>query len=283
MKINQNTSILFWLFKAKQSEDGKAPIYCRITIEGRRTEFSTGKKTDTCQWKPKPGEARGKSEEALTINRELNKIKAALQKICDQLEAIHPRITAEMVKNIFLGTGPQNKTIQEVFTEYNLILKERVQAKEPTLKLKTWQRFEITREKVTGFLKHKYASSHKLLRDLKNTFGEDFRHYLTTVEDIGLNTAMKYLKNTKQVLHYAVLQQYIGISPMAGFKCTYKNPKRERLTWQELIHLYETPMAIARLEEVKDVYVFSCFTGYAYMDVYKLTPENVLPWIDGSR
>ncbi|MCU7549331.1 site-specific integrase [Chitinophagaceae bacterium LB-8] len=283
MKINQNTAILFWLCKAKQSEDGKIPIYCRITVEGKRAEFSTGKKIKADNWSSKSGEAKGFSEEAVTINRELRKIKAGLQKTYDQLDATHERVTAEMLKNTYLGIGPRNKTINEVFAEYNKILKERAEAKEPTLKVKTWQRFEITKQKVIDFLKHKYSNSQKLISEIKNTFGDDFKHYLTTVDNIGMNTAMKYLKNTKQVFHYAVLQEYIPTSPMAAFKCSYKNPKRERLTWQELVGLYETPMTVARLEEVRDVYVFSCFTGYAYIDVYKLTPENVVPWIDGSK
>lgn len=283
MKINQNTSILFWLFKAKQSEDGKSPIYCRITIEGKRAEFSTGKKIKSTNWNAEQGAAKGSSEEAININRELRKIQAELQRFYDQLDATHDRVTAELLKNAYLGIGPRYKTILEVFTEYNQIMKERAEAKEPTLSKATWIRFEIGKKKVEAFLKHRNGTSEKFIRDVKNTFGEDFKHYLTTVENICMNTAWKYLKIAKQVFRYAVLREYIPTSPMASFKCTYKNPKRERLTWDELVTLYESPMPVKRLEEVRDVYVFSCFTGYAYMDTYKLTPENVIPWIDGSK
>ncbi len=283
MKVNQSTCILFWLFKAKTSADGKSPIYCRITIEGRRAEFSTGKKINQELWDTKPGIAKGKSEECIHINKELAKIKAGVQKIYDQSEALNPRVTPEMVKNAYLGIGAAHKTVAEVWKEYNQLLHERATAKEPTLKLTSWQRFEITKNKVNAFIKHKYKTNDKFLRDIKNTFGDDFKHYLTTVDNICMNTAMKYLKNTKQMFHYAALQEYVDISPMAHFKCIYKNPKRERLTWLEIMKLYETPMKVERLEEVKDVYLFGCFTGYAYMDVYKLQSENVMPWIDGTK
>jgi hypothetical protein len=92
-----------------------------------------------------------------------------------------------MFKNSCLGIGSQNKTINEEFTGYNKIL-ERAEAREPTLKLKTWQRFEITKEKVIDFVKHQYSVSQKLIREIRNTLGDDFKHYLITEDDLGLNT-----------------------------------------------------------------------------------------------
>ena len=283
MKLNQSTSILFWLFKAKKSADGKTPIYCRITIDGLRAEFSTGKKIEPINWKSKPGEAKGKSDEAIAINRELSKIKAGVQRVYDQLDAIHARITAEMVRNSYLGVNPRNKTIDELFTEFNNLLLEKVKAKEATHDINTWKGFRTTKNKINDFVRYKFNVKDKLLSEIKGSFGEDFKHYLTTVDNLILNTASKYIRNTKQVLNYGVRREYITSNPLQDVKCPYKNPKRARLTWAEIMKVYETEMPLKRLEEVKDVYLFSCFTGYAYGDVYNLTPENVMPWVDGSK
>ena len=85
------------------------------------------------------------------------------------------------------------------------------------------------------------------------------------------------------MLRWAKKQGYLQTNPLEGFKCTYKDPKRLRLTLEELIRMFHTEMPVKRLEEVRDVYVFACFTGYAYMDLYKLEPENVIYWIDGTK
>jgi integrase len=196
---------------------------------------------------------------------------------------VQQRVTAEMLKNTYQGVGPENKLMSEAWKEYNAILLQRVNAKEPTLDLDTQERFVITANKVTAFLKHKYKTADKLLRDLKDSFGDDFFHYLTTEDELCRNTAMKYMKNTKQMLRWAARQGYVKTNPLEDFKCKYKDPKRQRVTLDELIRMYNTKMPVRRLEEVRDIYVFGCFTGYAYMDLYNLTPENVMHWIDGTK
>jgi len=283
MKINQSMAILFWIAKAKKTADGKIPIYCRITVNGLRAEISTGKKIEAAKWATDPGIAKGSTAEAQSINKELNKIKADLQKFYDQLEAVHDWVTAEMLRNAYLGIGPEKKSLMDAFTVHNQVLLERARADEPTLKEKTWQRFEITKGKVKEFLLHEYRLSDKLLTDVKRSFGEEFKHYLTTTGKLKLNTAMKYLKNTKQVFEFSVNREWITYNPMSGFKCTYRQPKRTRLTWEEILRIYQHPMPVKRLEEVRDVYIFSCFTGYAYQDVYLLEPDNVVRWLDNKH
>lgn len=283
MKINHTTSVLFWLFKAKQSSDNKAPIYCRITYDYKRSEFSTGKKIHPDLWDPRAGQAKGKSDEAIFINKELNNIRSGIQNTFDQLIATESVLTAENIRNTYLGIGKNFITLLNLFEEYNKMLKERAEAKEPDICMKTWYRFDLTRQKVAAFLQHKYKLADRPLKDTHPVFGDDLKHYLTTVENISANTALKYVKNAKQVFQYAVVHGYIQVNPLLSFKCPYKNPKRERLTWKELLDLHEKDMPIARLQEVKDVYVFTCFTGYAYSDIYALTPDDVMHWIDGSK
>ncbi len=283
MKINQEISILFWLFKAKKTTDGKSPIYCRLTINGKRVEFSTGKKIEDAKWLREAGIVKGGGVEAQMINKELNMVKADIQRHYDLLRASNSLITAEILRNRYLGVDAERKTILDTFTAHNKVLRQRVDAEEPTLREKTWQRFEITQDKVKSFLKSEFNVSDILLSDIKNSFGSDFKHYLTTVDNLAMNTAMKYLKNTKQVFDFAVLKEWRSSNPMAAFKCTYRQPKRQRLLWDEIMKIYIHPMPIQRLEEVRDVYIFSCFTGYAYQDVYLLTPQNVVKWIDGNK
>ena len=100
----------------------------------------------------------------LHINKELTKIKSDLQRTFDRLEAVQQRVTAEMLRNTYQGVGPENKLMSEAWKEYNAILLQRVNAKEPTLDLDIQERFVITANKVAAFFDHKYKTSDKLLR-----------------------------------------------------------------------------------------------------------------------
>nr|WP_249207831.1 site-specific integrase [Chitinophaga hostae] len=138
---------------------------------------------------------------------------------------------------------------------------------------RTLKRFEITKEKVVAFLKSHFHVSDKPLSEIKFSFAPDFEHFLTTAQGIGANTAMKYVKILKQMLKLAVDQGWLVVSPLSRFKCSYEEPQRERLTRDEIMALYNKEL-IPRLEEVRDIYLFCCFTGYAYTDVLHLTTDK---------
>jgi site-specific recombinase XerD len=283
MKVSHHMSILYWYNASKETESKKAPIYCRITINGKRAQFSKGIYVLRDQWDDQAKMVKGSSEQVRTWNRDLIKTNNDLTAIYNRLQYVHEVVTPEMVVKEFKGDVPERKTFLNVFEEHNKMMLERTKAKDDPLNEATYKRFEITKGKVEKFLRYQFHSVEKAINEVSMSFGDDFKHYLNTVERISMNTAMKYCKNTKQVFKYACSKEYISINPMAMFKCVYKNPKRERLTWHELINLYQKEMPVKRLEEVRDVYVFSCFVGYAYMDVFNLEPENVILWIDGSK
>jgi hypothetical protein len=119
------------------------------------------------------------------------------------------------------------------------------------------------------------------LEDIEMALAVNFFHYLT-MENIGDNTAMKYVKTLKQIIDRAIDEGWIKHNSITGFKCTYVDPDRETLEQHEILEMYNKPIQIKRLEEVRDVYVFCCFTGYAYETVYKLEPGNIFKGLDGK-
>jgi site-specific recombinase XerD len=278
----QTFSILFWI-KKNRLKNGKADLSARITVDGKRAEISTHRKVALVEWDPERQIVISRSAEAKEVNNHLTTMKANLLSCQSKLELRGEHSTPEAIKREYLGTRPVFKTIIEAFTEYNQLLQARVKAKEATLVEKTWKRFETTKEKLTEYLRHSCMVNDTYLKDVFEAFAEDFLLYLTTKGKLTRNTAMKYVKNTKQMLRWAKRKGYMDTNPIEDFKCTYKQPKRTRLTWDELMQLYSKEFKTHRLEEVKDVYVFSCFTGYSYMDVYELEPENIIPWIDGTK
>ena len=100
MKTNQTFTILFWLYKGKM-RNGKAPIYCKITVNGKRAQFSVKRSIEPSKWIASAGAAKGNSEEARILNSYLNKVRNELHKHYNLLEATDQFITADTIKNSF--------------------------------------------------------------------------------------------------------------------------------------------------------------------------------------
>ncbi len=232
------------------------------------------------QWNQAGQCVKGNSEEAQAINRQLAALKGELHKHYSLLVTSGKTVTAEDVKNLYLGKVEHTRTLLEAFYFHNRRFAEKVKSGKKSGR--TLKRLEITRDKVAAFMKSYSHASDKPLTEVKFAFASDFEHYLTTVQHIGSNTAMKYVKILKQVLKMAVDQGWLAANPLGGFKCSYGDPQRERLTMEEIMVLYNKDL-IPRLAEVRDIYLFCCFTGYAYMDVLHLTPSNIVTGINGEK
>jgi len=93
---------------------------------------------------------------------------------------------------------------------------------------------------------------------------------------------MKYIRNVKKVINQTVLNGWLPRNPFAQFKCSTHAVIREILDEAELSALYSKEFKQERLGEVRDVFLFCCFTGYAFIDVFKLKQTDVAKGIDGD-
>jgi integrase len=272
-------SLLFWLNKSRSKKDRPA-IYLRLRIGEKRAELSTYQHVSPSQWNQAAQCVKGNSEESQNINRNLAVLKANLHRHYSLLVAAGKPFTVEDLKNAALGKVEHSRTLAEAFDFHNRRFAEKVKSGKTSAR--TLKRLEITKNKVMSFLKLYFKVSDLPLIEVKHAFAADFEHYMATEQHIGSNTAMRYVKILKQVLKMTVDQGWLPANPIGGFKCTYEEPQRERLTMEEITLPYKKEL-IPRLAEVRDVYVFCCFTGYAYMDVFSLTPANIVTGIDGEK
>ncbi len=279
MKVNEDLSILFWLKRQKASKEGLVPIYVRITVKGGRTEFSSGKKIHPDHWDEESATATSGCPEYKLINSYIIKTKAELEKHYNQVAAVNKRVHPDMIKDAYMPKQVLQKSLMQAFKLHNEEFAERVAKKKGTNG--TLLRYVRLKDKVQDFLKKKYKLADIALDDIEMAFAVNFFHFLT-MENIGDNTAMKYVKTLKQIIDRAIDEGWIKHNTISGFKCTYIDPDRETLEMHELLEMYEKQITIARLEEVRDVYVFCCFTGYAYETVYKLQPANIFKGLDGK-
>ena len=280
MNLNQKFAILFWLKKDKTNKLGLAPIWTRVTIDGQ-PEFSTNKQIYPKFWDAANMVALKEFSEAKPLNDFLTLMKADLLRHYNILLSTKDIVTAEDVKNNYKGVKELKKTFFDLYNQYLQQLSERKEIED--LSEGRHKRFEILKGKCEEFVRYKFKRSNVLLDEMKLNFIVEFEHYLRTVQKIGHNTSMKYAKDFKQVMKYGVILQYIPTNPFELFHCSYKKVKREFLDQEELDMLYKKQFAIKRLEEVRDCYIFSCYTGYAYSDAEALTPNDIAIGIDGEK
>jgi len=278
--MHHSFSTIFWIKRGKANKSGKAPIYTRVTINGKRAEISTGQKIEPERWNANSGNVKGNREDARIINTALENIRNKIKSIYYDLAEKKSYVSADMVKDSFLGRKRNEYSVLEVFKHHN----EQVYAQiGKEYALATYKRYQTTLMLTEEFIKHKYNRSDMKLSELKYSFITDYEFYLKTVRNNNHNTTIKYLRNFKKIIHLAVANDWLDKYPFSAHKVTLKEVKRDFLTQEELDGIDQKQFATDRLNLVKDIFVFCCYTGLAYVDVAKLRSNNITTGIDGEH
>ncbi|WP_118953365.1 site-specific integrase [Taibaiella helva] len=282
MKVNEKLSMLLLLERSKTSKDGKVPITVRLTVDSKRAEMSLGHKVNPDMWNQEAGIATGGGSEAQQINSTIDRVKAKLRQHYDLLAAKHDYVSAEMVKASYQDKRKPEASKTLLQTVDFMIERMEKKVEKEKLAKGTLSRWRTTRSKISDFLKFEYRLNDIALDQIVYAFAEDFLDFMTLEQGLEDNTAMKYIKNSKQVLKTAVERNWLLKSPISGYKCSYFNPERDILDEQEIMLLYKKYLPVERLAEIRDCYLFMVFTGYAYKDAQLLRPENVTKFFDGE-
>lgn len=278
MKSSQSFSVLIWANKARMSK-GELPLFARITVEGKRAEIALNRRINPNQWNPKSGYLDSGSE-AKTVNAFIDQVKAKLFRIYTKMQTLEEFITAEAIKLEYTGVKEERKTLLKVFEYHNTQMEKMVGI---DVVPATLVKFKTIKSKVESFIKFQYKKSDMFLEELSYQFITNFEFYLKTEENIQHNTTMKYVQNLKKIIHISVKNGWLTRDPFTDFRCSFKKVERNVLTEEELEALESKTFNIRRIEVVKDLFVFSCYTGLAYIDVMNLTTNNISVGIDGEK
>jgi site-specific recombinase XerD len=279
MTQKQSIAVLFYIRKAKSTRSKMAPIYMRITVNGQRAEISLQRDVEVNKWNPAAGMVTGSSEAAKSLNQYITYWRQRTYDAQESLIKDGRLATAAAIKLLLTGGSANQKTLMEVFTFHNDRLLERVGIDHSPA---THVRYQTTKGHVLEFMQAKYGTSDIYLSHLGNGFAADFYHYLITIRKCNPNTSAKYVKNLKRITRYAMLNEWITRDPFMGFSPAVKPVERGFLTMEELELIEAKKMVSPRLEQVKDLFIFACYTGLAYIDVANLKPENISKGINGS-
>ncbi len=272
-------SVLFYIRRNKVDKKGRVPIYMRITYDGKRAEVSTMRKVELSKWNSNGNIVNGTSSEAKLINRNLdimrNRVHEIHQKLLDRKE----NINVSMIKNIYLGNTDNTPTILEMFKEHNCRM-EKLIGKD--FSFRTLQRYKTTKKHLGAFISSYFKVNDYPVKDIDTKFINAFIYYLKTELDHSHNSALKYLAYLKKIVRVAFSNGWIEKDPFYNFKLKVQTIEREFLTKEEIIKIMEKDFTIPRIENVRDIFIFSCFTGLAYSDVEKLTLGDIIKGIDGN-
>ncbi len=276
--LEQSYGLSFFL-KSPRNKTNARLIYLRITVDGIPKETSTKRKWDVQRWNQKFERATGTKEDAKAVNLFLDSLVAKVNNYRTSLMLEGHTITAQRLIDFVLGKSVSKAKVMEEFDLHNDEIKALVPKEYSKV---THIRYETAKAHVRDFLKFKYGIQDLEFRELNYEFVKDLEFYLKTVKGISNNTTLKYISNFKKIVLRAIDKEIITIDPFKRFKSKKEKVIKRPLSKHELHQLENHPIAIERLATVRDVFVFQCYTGLAYVDVYNLKKSDIKKGDDGE-
>ncbi len=278
--MKTKVSILFYTKRAKAAANGLVPIYTRITINGKRIEQSTNRFVELSKWSTEGNKMKGTSEEARLINNHLDLLKNQIRDT--EMELIHKKIpvTTDTIKSKLLGIDEKVRTLVPIFQDHNNKIKELI-GKEYAPG--TLERYTTSLKHTIEFMQWKYNVSDIDITKIDHAFITDYEFWLRSIRNCNNNTAVKYIKNFNKIIKLCLANDWLDKNPFANYKAKVKEVERVYLTEDEIQTLINKDLNTERLSLVRDIFLFSCFTGLAYIDVKNLTKSHISHGIDGEQ
>jgi site-specific recombinase XerD len=278
--MNSKVTLHFYAKSTKANGNGLLPIYVRLTIDGKRFEYSTKKFIEPSKWSNELSKMKGNSEEARSINNLLDFTRNRINEIQFELLKDGISLNIEEFKNRLLGIKERERLLIPIFTEHNRKIKELVGTEYAP---GTLERYVTSLKHTKDFLQWKFRVSDIDIEKIDHAFITEYEFYLRTERKCANNTAVKYIKNFHKIINICLANGWLTKDPFANYKSKVKEVTREFLTELEIQSLMEKEFVSERLELVRDIFVFSCFTGLAYIDVKQLSQDNIVLGIDGDK
>lgn len=272
-------SILFYAKKSAVKANGKVPIMGRITVNGKAVQFGAKVDASPQLWSSKAGKAIGRTQEVIELKGILESIKATMTKIYRELQERETTVTPERIKNVFFGIEVQQQMLLELFQKHNDNVEKLIGISKSKA---THQKYEVTRKHLANFIKEKYNRSDIGIKEINHLFLTDFEVYPLTSAGCNPNTTAKFMQFFKRIVIIAKNNGWLKHDPFANYKIRIKKVDRGYLTQEEVEAIMGKNFATKRLEQIRDIFVFSCFCGLAYIDVKNLRENNIRTSFDGK-
>uniref|UniRef100_UPI003AAA2703 site-specific integrase n=1 Tax=Alistipes shahii TaxID=328814 RepID=UPI003AAA2703 len=278
--------VLFYLKRNKEKTQSVVPLMGRITVNGTISQFSAKLTVPERLWEVRGGRAKGRSLEADRINRYLDDIRSQIDRHYRDIRDRESYVTAEKVKNAWLGFGKRYRTLLSTFRSFTEDLHGRIGVDRSK---NTWYRYLATMKHLQAFLTAKYRVSDIALAELEQSFIEQFHVYLKTERALKLTSICRYLDCLINVVKIAFNDGIMPRNPFASYRYNEPAPERAFLNETEILTLQHAALRTRKQRVIRDLFLFSCFTGICYADLKTLAWKQFGQdthgdwWVTGNR
>lgn len=269
----------FFIRINRANKNGEYPIYVRFNLNGLRKDFSTNLYITKSKWDEKLKQAKGNTESSRTINSYLDNIKVKANTLFLTLSLEDPNLKLETFINHFLGKKQKARMLVPIFRDHNQRIKQLVGA---DYSIETYEIYERTLRHTVEFMSNQYNIKDIEIDKIDNAFIADYDFHLRTHRRCSNNTTVKYIKNFKKIIRICIANGWLTRDPFINYKSKTITVERNYLSEDEMNRIINKQITIDRLDIVRDMFLFSCFTGLAYIDVKQLTPQHLQKGIDGN-
>lgn len=270
--------VLFYLKRNAPKKNGLIPVMCRITVNGKISQFSCKLDVEEKTWNIELGRVSGRSTVAQETNRMLDKIRVGINKayqdICDK----DNYVTAEKVRNVFLGMGMNHETLLAVFRQHNEDYEKQVGK---IKSLRSYWKYCIVYKHLEEFIKQRYKVSDIALKELAPAFITDFELFLRTEKNHCNNTVWSYMMPFRSIIFMAINNGWLQRDPFYAYSITKEETKRGFLSKEEINLLIKGSFKKPSYTLIRDLFIFCTFTGLSWTDMANLTKENLQTSFDG--
>ena len=279
-------SILFIMQKGKPNAQGNAPIFARITVNHQMTHLATRYYLPADRWLPKEGRTLGRTKEEKEVNAYLDNLRGLIFSKYNEMFLAGEQVTARKLKCRLISKDERAMSVLDLFDDY---IKDYAKLVGHTTTKITHDRYVLVRKRLEEYMEAEYKRTDISVNDVNPKFVNGFEIFLRTQFNLSTNYVMKTVQKFRTVYQVAIDNGWANKNPFASFKFYYEHAERGYLTMDELTTMMQKTMPSRRLEQIRDVFVFSCFTGLAYCDAQALTAEHIIngpnnrPWIRTHR
>ncbi|MDO4692948.1 MAG: site-specific integrase [Porphyromonadaceae bacterium] len=271
--MRRNFKVSFYLRSNYENKEGKSPVMLRVFLDGKMATFGTTKVfVHKNLWNNATSRLKGRSVEALSANASLDSISASLHTIFNKMQDSEA-LTLDKIRSIYLGKDREFTSFLPVFDKF---LNDASLEVGKTRSKDNLQKYMVIRRNFADFLWERYARKDIDLQEFSKAIVQDFEHYVSTSCGCANNTTHKKMKMLKTIVLYAINRGFMFQNPYAGYVLRRQPVNRGFLTDDEILTIANKDFSLDRLDVVRDIFLFSCFTGLAYIDVANLTLENIV-------
>jgi len=273
--------VLFYLKKNAPKKNGKVTVMCRVTVNGKQSAFSTKLDISATNWDLKYGRVLGKSQEAQDTNGKLDKIRLGIEECHSKILKSDGTVNSDKLKNAFLGMESGELTFFKFYEQFLLDFEKKV---DNGLRASgTLGKYRTLLAHLRGFARSKYGYQDVSFKDLNCEFVQEFDYYLRDDQSLTHNTIWLYMIGFTTLCRLAMSRKHLAFNPFSEYKNTKRDKDRGYLLRNELEQLVKFNCDLKKDELVKDLFVFSCFTGLSYSDMKGLKNSNIQEFFDGNQ